>query len=96
MDILGNVLLGFFATILFPLFLPFLLMAALAAMAGQRPERALQMGFDLLETFVTGGLKLIWLAAKTIYRLSLKKPTDSGGTKKGDSKKPIIVVCDPD
>lgn len=95
MDIIGNMILNFFGNILLPLFLPFFILAALAIIAGERPERALQMGFALFETFIAGGLKLLFLAAKTIYRLINHKRLSANATKDG-FKKPTVVISDPD
>lgn len=71
MDTIGNLILGFFGIVLMPLFIPFLMLAALSILAGGRAERALQLGFDLLETFFVGGLTLVWHLVKTV-RLLLK------------------------
>ncbi|MBY0359590.1 MAG: hypothetical protein K2W82_16415 [Candidatus Obscuribacterales bacterium] len=96
MDIIGNLFLYFFGQFLMVLLLPFLLIAALAALGGGRPDRILNMGFALLETFIAGGISLVLFIGKIIKRLSAEKRPLPASKRKSPKSPTAILITEPD
>lgn len=96
MDIIGNLFLYFFGQFMMVLLLPFLLIAALAALGGGRPDRILNMSFALLETFIVGAINLVLFLVKTIKRLRAEKRPLPGSKKKSPKSPTTILITEPD
>ena len=75
MDILSNMILRAFDSLVMPLLLPFILIAVLLMIAGRKPDAALDAGFALFGMIATGMIKLAGAIFTAL--LSALKPKSS-------------------